>query len=344
MKKNKSTISRRKFIQNSATVAAVVSATGLVNSFSAFAADRTTESGLLRRKLGKTGLEVSILAFGGGSQFLKNPDGEWEKVLEEAVLSGINLFDTAPSYTNSSFNQGGSKSLDSEERYGRILPKYRNQIILSTKLESRDPEKAKADLEASLKRLNTDHVDIIYIHAIKQTDNTLEIEKGLYKTMVALKSSGMTRNIGFSSMDSSERSKELLEKLDFDVVLLAMNATNYGEFAKVALPVARLKNTGVLAMKVLRDIVGKTASTKELLEYAWTHDGVSAALVGHYGIDLLKENIGHAKEFGKTGTSRIDRKELETRMASFAGPHVLSWARAGYIDGALRMDSSPMRG
>ncbi|MBK7713715.1 MAG: aldo/keto reductase [Bacteroidales bacterium] len=234
-------------------------------------------------------MEVSLLSFGGGSQFLRNPNGEWEKVLESAVEGGINLFDTAPSYTAASFNQGGSISPDSEDRYGQLLEKQRSKIILSTKLESRDPEKAKAELEASLRRMKTDHVDILFMHAILPEDNTSEIEKGLFKTMISFKESGMVKNIGFSSMDSAERSAELIEKLDFDIVLLAMNATNYGNFINIALPAARKKNVGVIAMKALRDIVGKDATAKELLEYVWTIEGISSVLVGHYGIKVCRK-------------------------------------------------------
>ena len=334
MKKNKSTFTRREFLQNSAKMAVVVSAAGLVSSLPAFAGEKT-ERGIMRRRLGKTGLDVSILGFGGGSQFLMNPNGEWEKVMEAAIEAGINIFDTAPSYSASSFNQGGAKSLDSEDRFGVILPRYRDRIILSTKLESRNPEEAKSALEASLKRMKTDHVDILFIHGILPTDSTADIEKGIYKTMVSFKSSGMVRNIGFSSMDSAERSKELIEKLDFDVVLLAMNATKYGDFEKIALPAALKKNIGVIGMKAMRDIVGKNATGKELLEHMWSQDSVSSVFVGHNGIQTIHENIKLANEFSKTGVSRIDRKELELRMAGMAGPHVLSWARPGYRDNGL---------
>ena len=128
MKKNKSDISRRKFLQNAAGAAALVSASGLISSFSSDGEAKDPKPGIMRKKLGKTGLEVSILTFGGGSQFLRNPNGEWEKVLEAAVEGGINLFDTASSYSSASFNQGGSKSPDSEDRYGQVLTKYRNRI------------------------------------------------------------------------------------------------------------------------------------------------------------------------------------------------------------------------
>jgi aryl-alcohol dehydrogenase-like predicted oxidoreductase len=334
MKKNKSTLSRREFLQNSAKLAVVMSASGLVSSLPAYGSGKT-DQGIARRRLGKTGLDVSILGFGGGSQFLMNPNGEWEKVMEAAIEGGINIFDTAPSYTASSFNQGGSKSPDSEDRFGIILPKYRDKIILSTKLESRNPEEAKSELEASLKRLKTDHLDILFIHAILPTDSTAEIEKGLYKTMISFKSSGMVKNIGFSSMDSAERAKELLEKLDFDVVLLALNATKYGDFEKTALPAALKKNTGVIAMKAMRDIVGKNATSRELLEHTWSLKGVSTVFVGHNGLQTIQENIRLAKEFSKTGISRVDREELEQRMAGLAGPHALSWARPGYRDAGL---------
>lgn len=337
MKKNKSTLSRRKFIQEATKMAAAVSATGLMTSFSHVPGEMRDDQPIMKRKLGRTGLEVSILTFGGGSQFLRNPNGEWEKVLETAVAGGINLFDTASSYTATSFNQGGAKSPDSEDRYGQILTKYRNKIILSTKLESREPDNAKSELEASLKRMKTDYVDILFIHAILPSDNTINIEKGLYKTMVSLKASGMVKNIGFSSMDSAERAAELIEKLDFDVVLLAMNATNHGNFINIALPAARKKNVGVIAMKALRDIVGKDATAKELLEYIWTQEGVSSVLVGHYGLASLQENLKLAAGFSKTGSSGLKRKELEGRMAGFSGPHTLSWARPGYIDNGFAM-------
>lgn len=333
MKKNRSGMTRRRFIQSTAGALAGVSAYGLIPSSASGTDLKAANTGIMRRKLGKTGLEVSLLSFGGGSQFLRNQNGEWEKVLEAAVEGGLNLFDTASTYTAASFNEGGPKSPDSEDRYGQILTKYRNKIILSTKLESRDPEKAKAELEASLKRMKTDHVDILFIHAILPEDNTAEIEKGLYKTMVSLKAAGMTKNIGFSSMDSAERSAELIEKLDFDVVLLAMNATNYGNFINIALPAARKKNVGVIAMKALRDIVGKDATARELLEYVWSQEGVSSALVGHFGIKSLQENLQLAIEFSKTGISTLNKKELEQRMARYSGPHTLQWARPGYIDG-----------
>ncbi len=332
-------LSRRKFISDSAKAASVVTASGLLTSCSFISAKNSVKYKIPRRVLGKTGLETSILAFGGGSQFLQNNDGEWELLLEAAVEGGINFFETAPTYIASEFwETGDGKSLDSsEQRYGQVLPPYRDKIVLSTKLPSRDPEEAKKSLENSLKNFKTDYLDILMIHGITIDDNIADLEKGLYKTMLSFKESGMVKNIGFSCMNDPEHSRELLERLDFDVCLVTMNATKYGGFAETILPAARKKNMGVIAMKLMRDIVGEAATPKELLEYAWTQEGVASATVGHWGIEKLQENIRIAQEYIETPVAQLDRKELENRLASYAGPHALCWARPGYRDGGISL-------
>ena len=88
MKKNRSGMTRRRFIQSTAGALAAVSAYGLIPSSASGTDLKAANTGIMRRKLGKTGLEVSLLSFGGGSQFLRNQNGEWEKVLEAAVEGG----------------------------------------------------------------------------------------------------------------------------------------------------------------------------------------------------------------------------------------------------------------
>ncbi len=331
----KSNLSRRKFIKDSSKAAVILSAAGMASSCAIFG-KKDEKHNIPHRKLGKTDLDVSILSFGAGTQFLQNNDGEWEKVLEDAVKGGINLFDTAPSYIASKFWQiGDGKSLDSsEERLGRILPPYRDKILLSTKLETRNADEALEELEGSLKRMKTDYVDLLMIHGISEKDNIAFIEKGIYKKLVNFKESGLAKNIGFTSMQNAKHAAFMLEKLDFDIVLITMNPTKYGDFAELVLPVARRKKVGVMAMKVMRDIVGKEATPKELLEYVWTQEGVATALIGYHGSQPLTENIQLAQEFGNTKLAGVDRKVLESRLAGLAGPHALSWARPGYRDGA----------
>ncbi|RPJ53119.1 MAG: twin-arginine translocation signal domain-containing protein, partial [Acidobacteria bacterium] len=113
-------LSRRSFLQHSAV------GLGAIGSLSASVAGAES---MPKRVLGKTGLEVSILSFGGGSNFLKNKDGVWEAMIEKAIQEGITLFDTSAGYKFGS-------AVTSEERLGQILPKYRKSIILSTKIET----------------------------------------------------------------------------------------------------------------------------------------------------------------------------------------------------------------
>ncbi|NOY96814.1 MAG: aldo/keto reductase [Chlorobi bacterium] len=212
--KKQNKLSRREFIQDSSKAALALSAAGFVSSCSFLSGKDGKKYKIPRRKLGKTGLAISIVSFGGGTQFLDNNDGEWEKILEAAVEGGINLFDTAPSYYASKFYQiGDGKSLDSsEERFGRILPAFRDKIILSTKLETRSPEEAKKELESSLKKMKTDYIDILMIHGISKSDKIIDIEEGLYKTMARFKESGIVKNIGFSSMEDAQHAAGMLEK------------------------------------------------------------------------------------------------------------------------------------
>lgn len=321
-------LSRRTFIKASSTAAVAIGAGGLLTQCQP---GKTTigKDGMPMRVLGRTGERISILGYGCGSQFMKMPDGEWEPHFEHAFNSGINYFDTASTY-------GQNDPVPSEERLGRIIPSIRKDIFLLTKIHERDPEKAKAEFERSLSRLKTDHVDVLLIHAIQPEDEVSKIEDTVYKVAQDFKSQKMVRYVGFSSMDSAERSKELIEKLDFDVTLLAMNATNYGNFVDVALPAAREKNLGVISMKIMRNIIDKgVARADELLQYNWELPGVAVNLVSQTGMAPLKENLNIAKEYGKSLVAKIDRKELEARLAHLNHSGNFDWAMPGYYDGMI---------
>lgn len=320
-------ITRREFLRNGAVGVGAVSVIGGLGSCNK---DAGVSDGpaMPKRVLGKTGLEVSVLSFGGGSQFLKNEDGVWEPMLERAIELGINYFDTSSGY------QWGA-AMTSEERFGEILPKYRDKIVLSSKFEKRGVDECMKEIETSLKRMKTDYFDILMMHSVEKDEDLAAFENGMYKEMVKLKEQGVARHIGFSSMNSSAMSKELMEKLDVDMAILAMNPTKYGDFAEVALPVARAKNVGVVAMKVMRDLVGTDATAKELIGYALSQEGVASAVIGHVGIATMEENVRLAIELGGQKATAVDCAAMERRLAHLSGPHALCWARDDYFDGKM---------
>lgn len=283
------------------------------------------------RTLGATGMEVSQLAFGGGSQFLLNENGAWEAMLERAVELGVNYFDTSSAYQ-------WEAGMSSEERFGEVLAPLRDRVYIATKFDSRDPDEAAREFDRSLRRMKTDYADVLLIHNVVPSDDVAVLEQGVYAMLRRLKEDGSVRFIGFSSMESAERSREAIERLEFDVALLAMNPTGYGGFVTETLPAARAKNMGVLAMKVMRDIVGESATPNELLRYALSQEGVASALVGHHGMVTLEQNIEIVRTLAADAESTMasaERRNLESRLAALAGPHALCWARPDYADGTF---------
>jgi len=281
---------------------------------------------LPRRILGKSGMEVSMLSFGGGSQFMKNRNGKWEPLLERALEMGINLFDTSFSYNGS------------EERFAEILTPIRQDIFISTKFDGmkdgkRDVDVMMYEFETSLKRLKTDYVDVLMIHAVDDGDSISHIEKTVYKKMDQLKKEGVIKNIGFSSMNSAVKSRDLLKALEFDVCLLAINPTTYGNYEEITIPVAREKNVGIIAMKVMRDVVKKPDVTaKELMHWALDRKSVATAVIGHHGMNILEENAALVEEFKPSLVPEDRWGYLERRMHRYAGAHTLSWAHPNYKD------------
>ena len=280
------TITRRDFMKRTSAGVALASTAGL-----AACTQQKVESDILpTRVLGKTGANVCQLTFGGGSQFLKNKDGEWEPILQRALDMGVNVFDTASSYQ-------WAASMSSEERFGLMLPAYRDKVMIMTKFDSRNPDEAMKEIEQSLTRMKTDYIDFLLLHSIEKSEDLDAFGDTIYPMLMKLKEEGVAKYIGFSSMNSAEKSKELIERYDIDACILAINATKYGSFAPVALPAAREKNVGVFAMKVMRDVVGTEATSEELMDYALGQDGVASACIGHFRMETLEDNARVIKEF-----------------------------------------------
>ncbi len=116
-----------------------------------------------RRTLGGTGVEVSVLALGGviGMQLPPSRDHDPSALAEQALNLGITYFDTAPSYNNG----------QSETNYGPVVAQRRGELFLATKTGDRSYDGTRRSIEQSLRRLRTDHVDLLQIHGVSDRDD-----------------------------------------------------------------------------------------------------------------------------------------------------------------------------
>ncbi len=305
-------LSRRQFLQAAAVGTAVVPA---------LAADATSK--LPTRPFGKTGIDVSILGFGSGSRFLMYEDEDKAlQALTGALDLGINYIDTAHAY-------GDGKS---EERIGRLMPERRKSITLATKIPGRKADEARRQIELSLKRLQTDRLDVLHIHALSGPEDLAAIEApdGVLKAMYEARDQKITRAIGITCHASPTALKSALERHDFDCTQMALNAAmarmaeakggmkatpmSQGGFEELALPVAVRKGLGIIAMKVFgQDQIVGTAPIDKLLTYSLSLP-VSLASVGMPKLEFIKTNIELARTFKPM--SPAERHRLNDSIAT----------------------------
>lgn len=195
-----------------------------------------------RRKLGNSGEMLSVVGF-GGILVMNVSTEEASRLVARAVNErDVNYFDVAPSYGNA------------EEMLGPALEPYREQVFLACKTTERSAEKAAAELEASLRRLRTDHVDLYQLHSVTTMDDVERITGpgGALETFVRAREEGKARYLGFSA-HSEEAALELMERFDFDSILFPINWTAWyaGDFGPRAVARAQEKGMGVLALKAL---------------------------------------------------------------------------------------------
>lgn len=194
-----------------------------------------------KRLLGKTGVMLSIIGFGGIVVRDASPEEAAERV-KMAIDRGINYFDVAPSYG------------DAEIKLGPALEPYRKDVFLACKTQKRTRAEAKAELEQSLRNLRTDHFDLYQHHAVTTLEDVdiLLGPGGAMEAFLEARNEGKIRFIGFSA-HSVEAAMALMNRFDFDTILFPFNfATwNAGNFGPQVLARAKEKNMGILALKAM---------------------------------------------------------------------------------------------
>jgi aryl-alcohol dehydrogenase-like predicted oxidoreductase len=285
-------ITRREFIEQTSLTVATVGALPAILSETAEAA----KPKLPQRALGRTGVKVSILAFGCGSRFLMyKGEDEAQRILNHVIDSGITYLDTAMAY-------GAGQS---ETRVGQVMKMRRKEVFLATKVieAARTYDAVMREVEQSLKRLQTDQIDLLHLHSLKKGDDLALIESkdGALKALYKLRDQRVTRFIGMTSHTDGATMAQAIAHNDLDCVQMAMNPARALQFEELALPAARKKNLGVILMKVTAQekLIGGApgqAGIEPLIRYALTLP-VSAAVIGMPKPEFIDQNIAIAREF-----------------------------------------------
>lgn len=244
------------------------------------------EAGIPRRLLGKTGESVSILAFGGFHLIEALPQ-DAERMLNYYLDAGGNFIETAISYG------------DSEDKIGRVMKTRRDECFLSTKTHRRTRKQASEDIDTSLKRLQTDHVDNLFIHNVRKQEDfdAIFAPDGAIAAAEDAKKAGKVRFISVTS-HSPEMLLRLLQTYPFDNVMEWMNYYDYFNFPLIyekIIPHCIKNGVGLIAMKPIADGL-LYRNPDKAFRWAWSLP-VAAVSAGNNTMDLLKKNIAAARAF-----------------------------------------------
>ena len=275
-----------------------------------------TAGDIPRRALGKTGVDVSILCFGGAHWGRMEDDAEAIRVLHEAIDAGITFLDNAWEYN------GGR----SEELMGRALQGRRHQVVLMTKVCShgRDKKVALQQLDDSLRRLKTDYLDLWQIHEVVYDDDPDRhfIPGGAAEALLDAKRQGKVRFVGFTGhKDPKIHLKMLAHDFPFDTCQMPLNVFDgtYRSFEHDVLPVLNQRGIAPLGMKSLsgnaEPIKQGIVTPEEAIRYVLSLP-IASLVSGIDSRQVLKQTLDIVRRFPPM--TAADREALRTRVARYA--------------------------
>jgi uncharacterized protein len=270
-----------------------------------------------QRTFGKTGEKFSILSFGGQRIVDGHGCSETEaiRMLNYAIDHGIRYYDTAWLYSAG----------QSEERIGKVARYRRKEMWIATKARARDKNGARKQLEESLRRLQTDHVDEWRMHDVWSMHELDEITGpgGALEAALQAHKEGYVRNISISGHSNPSVQIEALNRFPFDSVLCAMSVLDRFilSFADEFLPVAKAKSTAVIGMKILG--LGRLAHIYDkALRYAFGLP-IDTAIIGMESMEQLQKNLAIAENYQPL--SDAERLELYQEVLPLVTPQSLPW-------------------
>jgi uncharacterized protein len=305
---------RRNFLKTAA-------ATTIMTSLSKKLADAADSAIVPTRVLGHTGEKISMVGLGGYHLGMQSDEQESIRIMRTGLDSGITFLDNCWDYNNG----------QSEIRMGKALRDgYRQKAFLMTKIDGRTKQAASQQLEESLRRLQTDHIDLLQFHeVIRDTDpDRIFAKGGGMEAVLEAKKQGKVRYIGFTGHKSPDIHLKMLEtafahKFTFDAVQMPLNVmdAHYNSFEKKVLPVLVKHNIGVLGMKPLGDKIilnSKTATPVECLHYAMNLP-TSVVITGCDSLDILHQAIQAATSFKPMASTEVSTLLAKTAPAAVKG-------------------------
>jgi predicted aldo/keto reductase-like oxidoreductase len=269
-----------------------------------------------RRPLGRTGEQVSIIGLGGYHLGTMGSVDSAVRLVQEAVDAGVTFFDNAWEYNDHR----------SEDWMGRALQGRRDKVFLMTKVctHGRDKKVAMQQLEESLTRLRTDHLDLWQIHeVIYENDPDLHFAKGgVIEALDEAKKQGKVRFVGFTGHKSPAiHLKMLAHNYPFDTVQMPLNCFDgtYRSFEQQVLPELERRGIAALGMKSLggdgQPILHGVMSAEEGLRYAMSLP-VATTISGMDSLDVLRQNLAIVRGFKPMAPTEM--QALRQRCKSFA--------------------------
>jgi aryl-alcohol dehydrogenase-like predicted oxidoreductase len=317
---NPSSLHRRDFVRGAVYTAAAAAVMG--QSFAqpapgtATSAPSSSVGAIPKKQLGKTGVQVSAMGLGGFHLGSAKDQQEVNQIVSLAIDSGVNFFDNAWEYHDG----------DSEVRVGKALEGKRDQVIVMTKVctHGRGKDVAMRQLEDSLRRLKTDHLDIWQIHEVVY-DNDPELifaPGGVAEALTDAKKQGKVRFVGFTGhKDPAIHLKVLSHDYPFDTVQMPLNCfdATYHSFENQVLPEATRRGIAVLGMKSLGGsgemVTTGVITPQEGLRYAMSLP-VATTISGVDSLNVLNQNLEVARNFQPMQPAEMDA--LRERVRAFA--------------------------
>jgi len=268
--------------------------------------------GIPTRKLGRTGIEVTILGLGGeGVLRTHGFEREAYALINRALDLGITYCESARAYDGS------------ESYYGKALQERRSEVFLTSKSHARDKAGALAHLHETLRNMKTDHLDLWQVHDVRTRDDIENIfgPGGAIEAFVEAKEKGLVRFIGITGHHDPAVLRSCIERYQFDTVLLPVNPAEptRRSFISEVIPLARERGMGVVGMKVyLRgfaaELPGHTGM-EQYLRFALSQP-VSTIVIGCDDLRQLEENVRFARTFAPM--TEEEQEELVRYVTPYA--------------------------